>query len=189
LNTYSQVDAQLMFMKRRKFLLAMKSRDETMSDFINRLKTLRDELVGTSYVMPKDEFLLTLMSGTHQEFGTFVSSMTGKKNVSEIDLDDLCDKLIREDDLRRMDESNNINNQSSGKRIMYANESGHSYKNKKKFLNYKKKFKSQVNRNSDKQRYGSKQIEKDKVKIKQNRRCYICGKKGHYANECRSRLR
>jgi hypothetical protein len=183
LNTYSQVDAQMMFMKKKKFYNAIKSSNETMSDFISRLKTLRDELVGASYEMSNEEFILTLMSGTHQEFGTFVSSITGKKNVADIDLSDLCNKLIREDDLRRMDELSSSKDQSQGKRVMYTSGNQNSFKRKNNFkVNNKKKFQTdKSNQQSNKETYKG----QSKSKSKHNRKCYNCGVKGHYANECR----
>ena len=98
---YEVIDAQLLFVKRNKFLFCVKSRNESMSDYINRLMQYKNELKDAGNEVSDKDFILTIMNGTHNEYGNFVSAMTGKKNIDEIAANDLINQLIKEDDLRR----------------------------------------------------------------------------------------
>ena len=185
LRDYSKKDAQQLAMKRNEFFTSTKSANETMRDFINRLERLRDELVDATYVMTDQDFILTIITGTHTEFGTYVSSIAGKQYPENLSIRKFCNLMIREDDLRRSDYKKAQEN-----RVMFTGGSqnnGTGQKRKKNFKSYKsKKFKkdsSFQNSNSDdrKDKYKSKS-----KSSKHNRLCYNCHKKGHYAKECRS---
>lgn len=102
-------DAQLLFVLRNKFLFCVKSKSETMNVYINRLSILRSDLKDAGNEVSDQDYLLTIMNGTHSEYGDYVSAMTGKKKVTDIQVDDLISQLIKEDDLRRT-----MNNQGLG---------------------------------------------------------------------------
>ena len=174
LRDYSKRDAQQQSIKRNAFFNSTKSANETMRDFISRLKRLRDELVDATYFMTDKDFILTIISGTHTEFGSYVSSITRKECPEKLSIRKFCNLMIREDDLRRSDYKKAQEN-----RVMFTGNSqnnGTGQKRKKNFKSYKsKKFKkdsSFQNSNSDDRKH--------------NRLCYNCHKKGHYAKECRS---
>lgn len=179
---YIQADAQFVMMKRNQFYEARKSVDETMIDFINRLKTVRCELNDASYEISDQDFVFVLIFGTYKEFGPFVSSIRAKKMDSEIKLNELCDQLIKEDNLRRIDKLNNARSQGKDKQVMHTNGNGHK---RKRSLNSSFKNNNYSRPNSDKQNNDNK---KDQYKSRptHNRICYNCRKKGHYAKDCTS---
>jgi hypothetical protein len=74
---YEIIDAQLLFVKRNKFLFCKKNRNESMSDYLNRLTSLKEELNEAGNQVSEQDFVLTIMNGTHEEYGKFVSATTG----------------------------------------------------------------------------------------------------------------
>ena len=155
---YETIDAQLLFILRNKFLSCIKNTTESMRDYINRLSSLKQELKDAGNEVDDKDYILTIMNGTHKDYGDYVSAMTGKKKVSELTSEALIDQLIKEDDLRRSMKSNDHKNSMSitsknGDRCVLM-------------VNNKKPFK------------------KNK-QMKHKRKCYNCGIMGHYANECK----
>ena len=53
-----------------------------MSDYINRLSSLKQELTDAGNTVSDQDFILTIMNGTHDEFGDYVSAVTGKKKIN-----------------------------------------------------------------------------------------------------------
>jgi len=58
--------------------MCKKSRTETVSEFIDRLTTLKQELIGAGSQVSDPNFIIALMMGTHEEFGDYVSAITAK---------------------------------------------------------------------------------------------------------------
>ena len=98
---YETSDMQLQFVLRNKFLGCKKSRNEKMSDFVDRLTSISREITSSGSKVEDADFLLTLMNGIHEEFGAYVSAISGKKSVNEVTKDEIIPLLIREDELRR----------------------------------------------------------------------------------------
>ena len=101
LEDFETIDAQLLFVLRNKFLFSKKERSESVSEYINKLSSLKQELCDAGNTVSDQDFILTIMNGTHSEFGDFVSSITGKKKINELTSSDLIKQLIKEDLLRR----------------------------------------------------------------------------------------
>ena len=154
---FETVDAQLLFFLRNKFLNCIKSRTESVRDYIDRLSKYKNELTDAGNEVKDSDYILTIMNGTHNEYGDFVSAMTGKKKVGEVVVADLIDQLIKEDDLRITMQSSTlitrINSNNGDRKVCFI------HKNKNQIKNIKNK--------------------------KTKRKCYNCGISGHYANECR----
>ncbi len=97
---FETMDAQSLFVLRNKFLFAIKNRSESMSDYVNHLYSIKQELKDAGSEPSEKDFILTIMNGTHAEYGNYVSAMTGKKKVDELTSTELISQLIQEDDLR-----------------------------------------------------------------------------------------
>ena len=78
---FEKIDAQLLFVKRNKFLFCTKNRSESMSEYFSRLTKLKNELDDAGNKVSDQDLILTIMNGTHAEYGDFVSAMTGKKET------------------------------------------------------------------------------------------------------------
>ncbi len=152
---FEKLDAQMLFVLRNKFLSCKKNRNESMSDYINRLTTWKHELDDADNKVSDSDYILTIMNGTHDEYGDFVSAMTAKKEINNIVVNDLINQLIKEDDLRRtMKHHENKSTVGSNDRKVLMVKDGKNSKNNKK-------------------------------SNKKLRKCYNCGIPGHYANECK----
>ena len=162
---YDRKDPQLLFVLRAKFQNCKKQKSESVRDYLHKLERLQRELGQGGKTVNNDDIVLTVMQGTHEEFGDFVSSVTGKRSLDQIDLDDLKASLIKEDELRR---AVNARSENHDRRVMYVKEKGKS--------SMKVKFNgknSSYNKSDGKNRNSNK-----------NRRCYNCHLVGHYANKC-----
>lgn len=62
---YEVIDAQLLFVLKTKFNMYKKSRTETVSEFIDRLTTRKQELIGAGSQVSDPDFIIALMMGTH----------------------------------------------------------------------------------------------------------------------------
>ena len=98
---YESMDMQQQFVLRNKFLLSKKSKNEKMTDYVNRLTTLSHDLKNAGLEVKDSDFTLTLANGTNDEFGAYISSVCGKKTVAEVEKADMISLLIKEDDFRR----------------------------------------------------------------------------------------
>ena len=65
------------------------------------MTSLKQELKDAGNQVSDQDFILTIMNGTHEDYGDFVSAVTGKKAVDKLEVNDLIDQLIKEDDLKR----------------------------------------------------------------------------------------
>ncbi len=135
---YETTDAQLQFVLRNKFLTCKKSRNERMTDYIDRLTSLSQDLTSADCTVTEPDFILTLLNGTHEEFGNFVSAACSKKAAKDLKKNELISLLIKEDDLQRSMNQNRASNLE--RRVMYTNNSN-GYRNK-----YAKKSNSVKNR-------------------------------------------
>ena len=152
---YETVDAQLLFVKRNKFLFCKKSRSESMVEYLNRLTSLKQELTEAGNAVNDPDFILTIMNGTHEEYGDYVSAISGKETIDKLKVDEFMKKLIQEDALRT---SMNQKSGSNDKRVMYT----------------KHKYNGKEGKDGSKTK-----------SLKKSRKCYSCGTPGHYASECR----
>ena len=98
---YEVVDAQLLFVKRNKFLFCKKARSETMESYLSRLTSLKQELTDAGSDVSDSDFILTIMNGTHEDYGDFVSAISGKQTIDKLVVGTLMTQLKQEDDLRR----------------------------------------------------------------------------------------
>ena len=154
---YEKVDAQLLFVRRNKFLFCKKSRSESMRDFINRLMALKQEVVEAGCAVTDTDYILTIMTGTHDEFGDFVSAMTGKQTIDKLVVDDFVGQLINEDELRKSMQHRDNKSSQGDRRVCVI-----------------------------KNKYGGKYDKSSNTKfVKKNQKCYNCGIAGHFASECR----
>ena len=160
LKDYQELDAQQLFVLRNKYIYCVKTPNQKMSDYICHLDELHSQIKNAGYEISNTDCILTILNGTHNEFSDFVSSVTGKQKVNELKLDELKEKLIREDQYRRsMIEKSSP--RPDERRVFYTDSK---VENRKHF---------------NKPRY--KRRDKNS---KDNRRCYSCNQVGHYANEC-----
>ena len=152
---YETSDMQLQFVLRNKFLTCRKSKNEKMSDYVKRLTAFSHDLKSAGNEVKDADFILTLVNGTHEEFGAFVSAVCGKKGVNDIVKTDIISQLIKEDELRRSMHSSSY--ASSDRRVYFT----------------KNKFKHNENKKPL------------SLSDKKKRKCYNCGTPGHFANECK----
>ena len=120
---YEKLDAQLLFVLRSKLLSCKKSRNESMSDYINRLTSFKLELDDAGNKVTDADFIFTIMNGTHDEYDDFVSAMTSKQEISAIVVNDLMNhgnKSASGNTERRVfiikDNKNSSNKKSSNKK-------------------------------------------------------------------------
>ena len=162
---YESTDAQKQFVLRKKFLNCTKNRKERIADYIDKLTSYSLDLANAENTVTDQEFILTLLDGTHEEFGSFISAVCAKKAAKDLNKQEVISLLIKEDDLRRLVKEDNDQrpmnhnpNSFQDRRVMFTrnNHKSHSSKFAKK-SNFSKK----------------------------NHKCYNCGIPGHYANECK----
>jgi len=55
--------------------MSKKSRNEKMSDYVIRLTALSHDLKSAGAEVKEPDFILTLVNGTHVEFGAYVSAV------------------------------------------------------------------------------------------------------------------
>ena len=94
LKDFQELDAQQLFVLRNKYIYCVKSSSQRMSDYISSLDELHEQIKDAGYTISDTDCILTLLNGTHTEFSDFVSSVTGKQKVSELNLVDLKEKLM-----------------------------------------------------------------------------------------------
>ena len=83
-----------------KFNNCFKRADEDMRDYFHRLDGLKRLMADGGYEINEADHILQIMAGTQDDFGYYISSVTGNCNFSEIKLKELCDQLIKEDSYR-----------------------------------------------------------------------------------------
>ena len=124
---YETTDAQLQFVLRNKFLKCKKSRNERMVDYIDRLTSLSQDLAGADCAVSEQDFILTLLNGTHEEFGSFISASCAKQSAKELKKATLIPLLIKEDYLQGSMNQNRDSNQEQ--RVMFT-KSNNTYNSK-----------------------------------------------------------
>ncbi len=97
---YGTLDAQTVYLHRVKFNNCFKRADEDMRDYFHRLDDLKRLMADGGYEINEADHILQIMAGTQDDFGYYISSVTGNCNFSEIKLKELCDQLIKEDSYR-----------------------------------------------------------------------------------------
>ena len=85
---YEAMDAQMLFVLRNKFLFSKKGKQEPMRDYLNNLTNLSHELKAAGLTINDSDFILTMMNGTHHEFGDYVSSICGKQKIDQLKIID-----------------------------------------------------------------------------------------------------
>lgn len=93
---------QPLFCKRNQFIYSKKETSEPMSAYLNRLGTMKQELAAAGLNVSDLEFILTIINGTHDEFGQFVWLDCGK--LEDMKVDDLSARLQAEEDARQVSE-------------------------------------------------------------------------------------
>ena len=86
---------------RNKFLMSKNSRNEKMSDYVIRLTAMSHDLKSAGAEVKDSDLILTLVNGTNDEFGAYISAICGMKKIDEIVKTEIISQLIKEDDLRR----------------------------------------------------------------------------------------
>lgn len=99
LDDYGTADIKSLFFKRNQFIHSKKMKDEPMISYLKRLRMMKQELAAAGLNVGDLEFILTIINGTHDEFGEFVWSHCGK--LEDMKVDDLSARLVEEYDVRR----------------------------------------------------------------------------------------
>ena len=71
-----------------------------MRDYFHRLDGLKRLMADGGYEINEADPILEIMADTQDDFGNYISSVTGNCNFSEIKLKELCDQLIKEESYR-----------------------------------------------------------------------------------------
>lgn len=88
-----------------------------MGDYLYRLTSLKQELHEAGNTVSDPDFILTIMNGTHEEYGGFVSAITGKQTIDKIQSADLMRQLQQEEEFRT---SMNSKSGNTERRVMYT---------------------------------------------------------------------
>ena len=165
-NNFGKLDAQQLYFVKRDFESCVKSPKETMENFISKLRVLKSKLLESGHTVDGPGFALTIIGGTHKEFGSYISAVTAKDDTTALDPEVLIKLLVKEDKLRRTCHN-------SPSLSCSVNDDGE-----------RKVFSVRGDGESEDDVERKVYSVSDKNKNLSKRRCYSCSKTGHYANKC-----
>jgi hypothetical protein len=100
---YEDKHAQNKAILRRRFLNAKQDQNESLQDFVDRIKNLREELEATSYKVTDQDTAITLLQGVIPAYDSFVQCIFVTHDLDDeddVNLEDIISQLTNEEKRR-----------------------------------------------------------------------------------------
>ena len=148
-----------------KLLQGRQRRHEGLSPPIDDLKRA---LSDGGYQVTEQDHLLQIMAGTQEDFGPYISIQTGNCALKDIDRNELCDQLIKQDMYRKTSKSH-----KNGKVFMTGAPSSQSQNGELR-----------IETDATGRHVTKPTSKRSPVYNQSNRRCYNCHEIGHISKDC-----
>ena len=102
MNKYQDSNVQNIIFLRKQFLNLKQNNNETLDEFIDRIRTSRQHLESCGHAVSDQDTALTILQGLHPAYENFVQCLTVNKDLTDdLDLEDIIQTLMIEEKRRK----------------------------------------------------------------------------------------